>query len=392
MTRDFKRVLQILGAAINNVHTEWTQQYNIKLIKKAAASQGVWTLVYPELEKYTDTSEYLPEFMQMVTIGIKRTTFQLHMISELNNAGFKVCLLKGAAVAALYPHPEYRISGDTDILIKLEEEKEIIKFLEQNGYTVEKREKNDHHFKAYHPVGGLLEGHIRLYSIPTEKIILDGLELYNEEFSEMEIEGYTVPVLGLNDGLVYLTAHYIKHLVNEGGGIRQILDLFIYIEHYKNELDFERYYSVMKQLRYYKLIEVVQTIGAKYWGFDYPIKYEDLAEEILTDSEEGGIFGFDTDSRRGFYNIYCKKRSENSLKSKALKAVKKEAGLKNRFFPSQSILLRNEEYKYAKNKILLPIAWTHRLFRAVMKRTVKNKKSDGVEKRLKLMRELNMIN
>lgn len=390
MTLYFQELLHIIGIAINNIEGDCKEEINIKAVRDLAISQGVWTLVYPVLEQYADVKEYLQEFMQMVAMGIQKTTFQLHTIAELNNAGFKACLLKGASVAALYPHPEYRISGDTDILIKPEEEKEIIKFLEQNGYTVEQREKNDHHFKAYHPVGGLLEGHVRLYSIPTEKIILDGLALYNEEFLKMKIEGYAVPVLGLNDGLMYLTAHYIKHLVNEGGGIRQMLDLLIYMEHYKNELDFRRYYSVMKQLRYYKLIEVIQAIGAKYWGFNYPMKHEQLVDKILSDSEEGGIFGFDAMCRNGFYSEYCKKRCSGA-KAQTLMYFKSEVNFIRRLFPSKAHMMMHG-YTCAHCSALLPMAYIHRMVDKLLKwdRTRKSNES-GIAERLKLMRELGMI-
>lgn len=387
MTQSFQNMLYLLGGMGNYITTD----LDVEQIRKHAISQGVWTLVFPELEKYADVNQYLSEFMTSVSVGIQRNAFQLQTISELNEAGYKAGLLKGAAVAIAYPDPSCRISGDTDILIKPEQERDIIAFLEKRGYEVKPRDKNDHHFKAYHPVGGLLEGHVRLYSLPTEKILLDGIELYGEEWTTEEIEGYTIPILGLNDGLMYLTAHYIKHLVNKGGGVRQMMDLLLYIERYKDKLDFERYNDLLKQLRYDKLVDVIKTIGAKYWGFDYPVVYADLAEEILADSEAGGIFGFDTRDRKGFYDLYCENRTQKA-KARFLRFFKGERYWIRRLFPKREKLIE-EGFIRANNAILYPYFLIKYFLKKINNR--KRKKSDGNSKindRLSLMKRLDMIN
>lgn len=390
MTRDFQDMLYLLGYCYRSQTGDKEHEYNVEKIKELSISQGVWTLVFPELEKYADLKEHTDEFMKTVMLGIKENTFQLSVISEMNAAGLKACLLKGAAVALAYPDPSMRISGDTDILIKPEQEREVMEFLWKRGYKIKLRSKNDHHFKAYHNAGGMLEGHVRLYSIPTEKILLDGMELYDEEWTEEEIEGYTIPVLGLNDGLIYLTAHYIKHLVNEGGGVRQMLDLLLYIERYRDRLDFDRYDRVLKELRYDKLIDVIKTIGAKYWGFDYPLKYEEQAEEILTDSEAGGIFGYDTNEREGFYKLYCSSRAKKPG-AKLTTFIKGERDWKRRLFPKRTQLV-SEGFKGADKAILYP----YYLFRHFLKkyRSRKEKAESPnlkINKRLEMMKELGMV-
>ena len=60
----------------------------------------------------------------------------------------------------------------------------------------------------------------------------------------------------------------------------------------------------MKKLRYDKLLDVLKTIGAKYFSFDYPMIYENEACKLLTDTENGGCFGFMADDRANFYKMY----------------------------------------------------------------------------------------
>lgn len=383
-------MLYLMSWNYKNRLTDDKHSYDVEGIRKLSISQGVWTLVFPELEKYADLSAYQNEIVKALTYSIRQSTFQLGIISDLNAAGLRACLLKGAAIAAAYPDPPSRVSADTDILIEPEKEPEVIEFLKARGFSVKPREKNDHHFKAYHPIGGVLEGHVRLYSIPTEKVLLDGASLYSEEWSMENIDGYDIPILGLNDGLIYLTAHYIKHLVNEGGGVRQMLDLLLYIERYKDKLDFERYDRLLKQLRYDKLVDVIKTIGAKYWGFDYPIRYEELAEKLLTDSEEGGIFGYDTDSREGFYKAYCDRRAK-APGTKLMVFIKGERDWKKRLFPSRKMLCA-EGFKGAENRALYPYYFILHYIKKFKDRKHQAKVGNKfIDERLDLMKDMEMI-
>ncbi len=395
MTLDFENMLYLFGANATGNKVELKKTINVEQIRKYAIEQGIWTMVYPELAKACDASKYQLECLSMISKGISQREYTLGIIKKLEESGIKCCLVKGITISGIYAEPECRISSDTDILINPKDERRVVKLLKQYGYKVESREKTEHHLKAYHKRGGLLEVHIMLYSHPTSKIIFDGLKMYNEPWAKLEIDGYRYNVLGLNDGLMYLTAHYIKHLINSGGGVRQMMDLLIYIEKYKDRLDFAAYDKLLKELRYDKLIAAVKTIGGKYFGFDYEIKYEELAERILNDTEIGGIFGGFTDNRKNFYQSYCKKRTIMSKYGfKLFMMSKDDRGLKNRVFPDKRILVEVLGYKYAKHTILIPIAWINRLFDMIFKRRKSSavvSKSKEFNDRMKLMQDLGMI-
>lgn len=389
MTQNFKNLLRLLGNAVNNCNNI-LKDCDIEEIRKLAFSQGVWTLVFPELKKQCDANKYSEEFRASILRNMVKNNYSRQAISELERAGFSCAVLKGTAISSLYPKPEYRISSDTDILINPDDENGIIALLEKIGYKVKPREKYEHHFNAYHDVGGLLEGHISLFSNNTRKFILDDIPLHTEPDMQITVDGHNIKTLGVNDGLMYLTAHYIKHFINGGGGIRQMLDLLIYTEHYKDKIDFEKYEQTLKQLRYDKLIDVIKTIGAMYWGFDYEIKYPQLAERLLSDSEEGGIFGYKTKSRHGFYDDYCRLR-KNSISYGIAKTFKAERNLFNRLFPSKDFLLSNG-YRFAKHSVLIPLAWMANLFAAASRRlTKKNDNSKALQNRIDMIRELGML-
>lgn len=394
MTRDFIDMLHLLGANYKYKIENDDHEYNIEKIKRLSLSQGIWTLVYPQLSRFASFSEDDEDnFTSEITYEVQKRIEHLELIEEMNSKGIKCCLIKGAAIAICYPQPDCRISSDTDILLLPEQEKEAVRFFEEKGFDVKPRPKNDHHFKAYGSDGDLIEGHVFLHSIPSAQILFNGVDLYHEEWTEENIEGFNIPIMGLNDGLIYLTAHYIKHFVNGGGGVRHMMDLLFYIEKYKDRLDFKSYYDTIRDLNYEKLVNVVKTVGAKYWGFDYPIVDEELADRILTDSEEGGIFGFDTDTRDGFNAEYCKRREKNRLRYVLLKNFKDEKTIIDRIFPNQDRLLKYG-YSYAKNRMLVPAAWVHNWFNIVfrrMKRSGDTRVKGAKDARIKMMEDLGMI-
>jgi len=393
MTKSFEQMLYLFGAASRGTEPKIAGKLNIEEIRKYAQEQGIWTVIYtllfaicPEVIKYQN------EFLQTISRCMTQKEFTLRVIQSLEKNGISCCMLKGAVVAELYTETDCRVSSDTDILINPEDEERLTAILQKLGYRVEKRAENDHHVKAYHPVGGLLEAHIQLYSHTTQRILFNGLDMYNEPFSTVQISGIPIKTLGVNDNLMYLTAHYIKHLTNSGGGVRQMMDLLLYLEAYKDEIDFERYENLLKQLRYEKLIQVVKTVGAKYWGFDYPIAEEELAEKVLKDSAEGGIFGFSTDTRFNFYDAYCSRRTDMSkYRYQLYKWSKSERSFFDKVFMPKKDLL-DLGYTYAKNTILMPVAWVHHIIDVLRRRkSEKNVKNEPFEARMQMMRDLGMI-
>ena len=393
MTQSFKNMLYLFGSYANGTETNLQNKINMEELRTYAIQQGIWTIVFPALNKIIDAGQYKQEVFIAVSQAMLKKEFTLAALKKLEESGIKCCLLKGTVVAELYNNPDYRISSDTDILIDPKDEDKVKNLLIDLGYKVDKRNSNDHHLKAYHNQGGLLEVHVKLYSYITENIIFNQMDLYNEPWRVIKLNNDNFHTLGINDGLMYLTAHYIKHLINEGGGVRQMMDLLLYMKKYESEIDFKRYNKILKELKYYKLIDTVKSIGAKYWGMDFKLVDQRLMEDLLNDTEKGGIFGYATDERKGFYNDYCAKRSNLSRRHfNLLSDIKSESSMLKRLFPSKTGLI-NFGYSYARLSILVPVAWLHRLIKSSYKKFVlpDDTSENDNSKRMNLMRRLGMI-
>ena len=255
MTQDFLNMLYLFGASALGREVETQYCKNLSKIRDHALSQEVWDVVYSGVRQKIETGEVkIPseihtalekKFFSNIGLNMQKTQFNLASLKKLEENGIKYAVLKGITVARFYAMPEARVSSDMDILIDAGDEKKTVEILTDIGYKCENRPKYDHHMKAYHQMGGLLEVHISLHSAPTNDIILDDEIRYNEEFINL---GDGVYSLGVQDGITFLSAHLIKHLVNDAAGVRQMMDLLLYMKEYKEEIDWEKYNALIEKL------------------------------------------------------------------------------------------------------------------------------------------------
>lgn len=404
MTREFENMLYLFGAAATGKNIDIKNCENLSKIRELALSQGVWDVIYGAVREKLASGEVSvpPEvyvklektFMSNVALNIRKVEFNMNTLRKLEENGVKCCVLKGTTVARLYSMPETRISSDMDIVIDEENEEKTAEILKSLGYACETRAKHDHHMKAYHKIGGLLEVHVALHSVPTNDILLDDEIRYKEDFILLDDGIHT---LGVNDGLIYLSAHLIKHLINDATGVRQMMDLLLYMKAYEKEIEWEKYYSLMKKLGYDTLIAVVKGIGVKYFGMelDGAITEGSGMEELLEDCEIGGAFGKDEKEREQFYHLYVQKKAGNTNLGHSLyRLTRSERSVIRMLFPKFKEMKKRFRY-VNKFPILLPVGWIHRIIELILKQLgiIKQKEeiSTVCQRRMEMVEKLGMF-
>lgn len=409
MSTEFINMLYLFGAAATGKPINIKYCENLSKIRDLAVSQEVWDVIYAALrDKIASGEVKIPPqiyaslektFISNVALNVRRVEYNMQTLRKLEEHGIRCCVLKGTTVARLYAMPETRISSDMDILIDARNEKKAAEILTQLGYECESRSKYDHHIKAHHKIGGLLEIHVALHSVPTNDIILDAEIRYNEEFMLLD-DG--ICSLGVNDALTYLSAHLIKHLVNDATGVRQMMDLLLYMKAYEAQIDWDKYNALMKKLGYDNLIRVVKGIGVRFFGmeFDDAITEGHGMEELLEDCEIGGAFGHAEEERKQFYDMFTKRRSGNTTtKHLVYRLFTAERSFWSLIFPPADSLKQN--FPYAKKySVLLPVAWVNR-FIMIFKRNSGQLNSAGsedakkinavIERRMKMVEKLEML-
>lgn len=144
----------------------------------------------------------------------------------LQEAGIKSCILKGQAVARLYPVPKARQCGDIDVWVD-KSRKEVLRLLSSRWKT-----------------GDVFYHHVDLCPSPNfpEVEVHFTPSWMNDPFDNMKLQkyfrdnascqfanyneslGFTITTIGFD--CVFSLVHIYRHLLQEGIGLRQIMDYY----------------------------------------------------------------------------------------------------------------------------------------------------------------------
>ena len=415
MTQAFPDVLYLFKCAAFGEEPNLSKEINLQNVYTVSRQQGVWPLVFlsvaNEYEKGRITADpKLIEAMReqiliSVTKGATRKEILKLILNELRGYGIKAALLKGDTLAELYAYPDYRLSGDIDLLIDIKDEKKIFEVFEKYGFEIEKRMNKEHHSVCCHPAAGTVELHVALYDDYCEEIWFEGKTQIEEEYTTLVTkDGYSYDVLGINDQFIYNVMHMIKHFLSGGAGIRQIMDVLLFIKTYRDRLSFGRYRELISGLGFDSFMDCCMDIGTKYLGFSTEELFyinggksaADMSTAVLDDIERCGMFGFNDIDLRDFKMTYLEKKYKKDTGGELEEYMKKRLNFRQKLgllFIRKDVLARKYPY-VKKSPLLVPVAWVHRLFKFVFfheKLEPDEKKIDTHSQRIALLERLNMV-
>ena len=151
------------------------------------------------------------------------------LVSEwFRKKGFRTCILKGQGNALLYPNPYSRTPGDIDIWVE-GGDKRVISFVR----SISPHEKACYHHIEFPSYKGVeVEVHYRpsflLYFWHNRKLQKYYERVKEDQFSHRVMLGeqgeIAIPTVEFN--LIFQLTHILSHLMNEGIGLRQLLDYY----------------------------------------------------------------------------------------------------------------------------------------------------------------------
>ena len=142
--------------------------------------------------------------------------------------GFRTCILKGQGNALMYPNPYSRTPGDIDIWVE-GEDKRVISFVR----SISPHEKACYHHIEFPSYKGVeVEVHYRpsflLCFWHNRKLQKYYERVKDEQFSHRVMLGeqgeIAIPTAEFN--LIFQLTHIFSHLMNEGIGLRQLVDYY----------------------------------------------------------------------------------------------------------------------------------------------------------------------
>ena len=329
---------------------------------------------------------------------IQRTNHFLEVYKKLSEKNIKILVFKGIIFRNMYNNPDDRISSDEDILIKKEDYEKVKEFFLSEGFEfIDKGEECAYFSKS---TGLCIEVSTSLFSHES-KAYGHLNKLFEDVFEKsikINIDKIDILTLSHEQHLIYIVFHNMKHFLTGGFGIRQVADFSKYIETYGEYINWEKFWSDLKDLNYDTFALNLIEISLKYLGFNddkitYPDnitsfdelknsqKYYINSESLINDILDAGVFGASTMDRK-HTALMTLDAVEDKKKSNRLKAV----------FPNINYLKDNYTY-LQKYPILLPVAWGQRILSYLKK----NKTSSYIntmelgKQRIELLKEYKII-
>lgn len=346
---DTQIVLSMIKAALEGTPADIDTVLPVEEYLSFAKAQQIEALLIAGLRKsgFSYGKEVRNIALRAAMIAAKQENVTKEICGIFETAGIDYLPLKGCILRALYPSPELRSMGDIDILIKIEQYKQIRRLLTAHGFH--EGCESDHEY-----VWDKNDVHIELHKrlIPS----------YNKDYYAYYGDGWqlTEPTdqphhyaMSPEDTFIFIFTHYAKHYRDVGAGIRQVLDLYVYRKAYPH-MDEQYIHETLKQLQLERFYANNMHLLKVWFGNAEHTEASKLISDRLFAS---GAFGTHEDSLR---SVMLKEVNHQGSVEKA----KLAKWMRRIFLPLDS--MRRLYPVLRKVPVLLPALWVHRWMRILL--------------------------
>ena len=175
--------------------------------------------------------QWMAESQMLEKANVRLNDAAIQVSDWFRKKGFRTCILKGQGNALMYPNPYSRTPGDIDIWVE-GGDKRVISFVR----SISPHEKVCYHHIEFPSYKGVeVEVHYRpsflLCFWHNRKLQKYYERVKVEQFSHRVMLGeqveIAIPTVEFN--LIFQLTHIYAHLMNEGIGLRQLLDYFFVV-------------------------------------------------------------------------------------------------------------------------------------------------------------------
>ena len=172
--------------------------------------------------------QWMAESQMLEKANVRLNDTAIQVSEWFRKKGFRTCILKGQGNALMYPNPYSRTPGDIDIWVE-GGDKRVISFVR----SISPHEKACYHHIEFPSYKGMeVEVHYRpsflLCFWHNRKLQKYYERVKEEQFSHQVMLGeqgeIAIPTVEFN--LIFQLTHIYAHLMNEGIGLKQLLDYY----------------------------------------------------------------------------------------------------------------------------------------------------------------------
>lgn len=269
------------GANLNvgynlNEDVDWDEVYQL------AQEQSILGLVLAGVE-HLDVKP--PKELLLYWIGEVQVTeqqnkamnqFVTELVEKMRAADIDAILVKGQGVAQCYEKTLLRTCGDVDLFLNEEGYDKARTFLLPKASKVETEYENSKHLGMTID-GWTVELHGSLRGSLSRRINRELESIQDDTFIRGDVrvwdnDGVPIYLLGKENDIVYVFAHFLNHFYKEGVGLRQICDWCRLLWTYRDEIDKKK---IEGRIRRMGLVSEWKAFGA------YAVEYLSMPIEAM---------------------------------------------------------------------------------------------------------------
>lgn len=315
--KQIQNMLKVLAASVHEQSLpkletpDWGAMIDLLTMQNLQAVAAETLAAYPDFRKHEKYKQVIYSAARIGADQDVRTKEFLRIYQALTSKELYPIVVKGICCRSLYGMKgSYRLSGDEDILIKIEDFYAIKAVFEENGYQImidpeatsyeseeifAERLQLVQEVPFVNPHNGLkIEVHINPFG--TRNLINQKMNsFFNSSFDRMiewKLDGVSIRSFSHTEHLLFLIFHAFKHFIYSGFGLRMVLDILLYADIYGDKCDWGYIYKALETVNADKFYSDLIHIGNDYLGFTLAAwKEKNCPNELLKDMIESGVFG-----------------------------------------------------------------------------------------------------
>ena len=329
---------------------------------------GIFEDCKPDQDSGLSQKEYFRlRAFRLIMMQMNRTMAFEDYYEEILKLGIKPLVVKGLILRDCWPDGNMRISGDEDLLIQEEDYPKLRSFFLSRGFKQDKEEPRPEEDlpdemgfeKAdediYYEVHRLLFSEDSVYFSRFNELYKDAF-LDAEKCERGQYQFYT---LNPTRHLFFIVSHMLKHFVMGGVGIRQLIDIIMFIRTYDQKIDRVWFKSLLQdfglEVYWINLLEISRVylgFEAAEYGMQFFESVEPDSADMLADMLDAGIFGGTSIERMHSANITLEAAQKHGMSGRV-------KGIWRALFPGRTYMERR--YPLCKrSKWFLPAAYLRR--------------------------------
>lgn len=307
-------------------HWKWRRLYQLSLM------HGVSALVHDGIKQRADDifvniSDDLMQVWQKNTSEVEADNLRMNnltaeLLQIFQKEKLRPILLKGQAIALLYPIPNHRTGGDCDIFFPYEPQaNKADSWAEANGTPASRQ---DRYTLPYTWKGMAVENHQRMQRL-TNAILNRRLQSIIEseirccDSTYVKIADIRIETLPPTLNLLIEITRIARYIINDGVRLKQLIDLGMMLRTIGAHVDFVKLQEWLNRLHLQRIATLEASLLIELLGFsddELPFYLPHLATNTASTAEE--LLQFDSSHTDEWYftqgkNIFVKSNNSKAM-------------------------------------------------------------------------------